>query len=27
MLEIMFPPGCEQAVSEGMEHVLVPANN
>jgi hypothetical protein len=27
MLEIMFPPGCEQAVSKGMEHVLVPANN
>jgi hypothetical protein len=26
-LEIMFPPGCEQAVSRGMEHVLVPANN
>jgi hypothetical protein len=26
-LEIMFPPGCEQVVSRGMEHVLVPANN
>jgi hypothetical protein len=26
-LEIMFPPGCEQAVSRGMEQVLVPANN
>jgi len=26
-LEIMFPPGCEQAVSRGMEQVLVRANN
>jgi hypothetical protein len=26
-LEIMFPPGCEQAVLRGMEHVLVPVNN
>jgi hypothetical protein len=26
-LEIMFPPGCEQPVLRGMEHVLVPANN
>jgi len=25
-LETMFPPGCEQAVAKGMEHVLVPAN-
>jgi hypothetical protein len=26
-LEVMFPPGCEQAVSKGMERVLVTAKN